>query len=402
MLADKFQYILSNYISPGKKVSNSTEVYSILVNEIPQEIKEFNPFRSTGYIVKGSMGQGNKTDYPWISILNRNITTSTKYGLYVVYLFKKDMSGFYLVLGQGITYFDEAYKRKKYEAARKVVEYFQERIDRRYFSKEKIDLVGTKKGSLGYGYEATTILSKYYASNNFHNNAILADLELMLSIYEEIYKNMDTDNYNDIIERIITFTKSNKDHLVDADTASKVIKEALEPIDGQPYDFSKQLIEVPPYVDRSTKYKEITNPLIRKTDYIKKAKKDAETGYLGEKLVIEYEKQRLINIGLGKYAEKIKWQSLKSDGFGYDVLSYDRIGLEVKPIYIEVKTTTNKVDCEFPVSKGEVDKSKELDYQYCIYRIYDVIKSPKFYRVFGKIENHFDLDPITFLAKYKG
>lgn len=171
---------------------------------------------------------------------------------------------------------------------------------------------------------------------------------------------------------------------------------------NQPYDFSKQLKEVQPYVDKSTKYKEITNPLIRKTDYIKKAKRDAETGYLGEKLVIEYEKQRLINMGLSDYADKVKWQSLKSDGFGYDVLSYDLIGLEVKPIYIEVKTTTNKVDCEFPVSKGEVDKSKELGKQFCLYRIYDVVKEPKFYRVFGKIEDHFLLDPITYLVKYKG
>lgn len=120
----------------------------------------------------------------------------------------------------------------------------------------------------------------------------------MLSIYDEIYKNMNTDNYNDIIDRIITYTKTNKEHLISADDASEIIKIALELIDGQPYDFSKQLKEVTPYADKSTKYKEITNPLIRKTDYIKKAKRDAETGYLGEKLVIEYEKQRLINMGL--------------------------------------------------------------------------------------------------------
>ena len=354
MLKNLFQDVLENYIAQGSRVSNISPIYQTLTREIPFAIKSVTPFRKD-LTVKGSMGQGNKTDYPWVSILNRNITSSTMYGLYIVYLFKKDMSGLYLTLAQGITYFENTFKRKKYEACKKVAEYFQDRINDQYFSKEPINLVDAKKGSLGYGYEISTIISKYYEYDKFTDKQLIEDYKRMLSIYDEIYKNMNTDNYNDIIDRIITFSKPKADHLVLADNAVEVIKIALEPVDGQPYDFSKQLKQVQPYVDKSTKYKEITNPLIRKIDYIKKAKRDAETGYLGEKLVIEYEKQRLINMGLSEYADKIKWQSLKSDGFGYDIISYDLIGLEIKPIYIEVKTTTNKVDCEFPVSKGEVD-----------------------------------------------
>ena len=401
MVEQLFQFVLDNYLTIDRVVSNSSNVYDALVNQIPYALRTILVGRKD-LVIKGSMGQGNKTDYPWVSILNRNITTSTKYGLYIVYLFKKDMSGFYLSLDQGITYFEETYKRNKYEACKKVTSYFQERINESYFSKEPIDLVGTKRGTLGYGYEVSTIISKYYETNKFSENEIVEDLKKMLIIYDEIYKNMDTNNYNEIIDRIITFTKSKRDHLIAADDASEILKDALEPIDGQPYDFSSQLKEVRPYVDKSTKYKEINNPLIKKTDYIKKAKRDAEIGYLGEQLVMEYEKQRLINMGFSDYAEKIKWQSLKSDGFGYDVLSYDLIGTEMKEIYIEVKTTTNKVDCEFPVTKGEVDKSNELKERYYLYRIYDVLKDPKFYRVPGKLEDHFILDPVTYLAKYKG
>ena len=119
--------------------------------------------------------------------------------------------------------------------------------------------------------------------------------------------------------------------------------------------------------------------------------------------MLEHEKQRLSNnVFLSEYADKVEHVSVKSDGYGYDIVSYDLFGLEVKKIFIEVKTTKNKVDIEFPVSKGEVDKSKELKNQYFIYRIYDVLKEPKFYRVSGSIEDHFSLDPITYLAKYKG
>ena len=36
--------------------------------------------------------------------MDKNITQSTQYGLYMVYLFKSDMTGFYLSLNQGITF----------------------------------------------------------------------------------------------------------------------------------------------------------------------------------------------------------------------------------------------------------------------------------------------------------
>ena len=402
MLNDSFQFVLDNYITQERKVSNASKLYDELVHSIPMFIRSVFPFRQD-LTIKGSMGQGNKTDYPWVSILNRNITTSTKYGLYIVFLFKKDMSGFYLALSQGITYFTSTFGKKKYEAAKKVAKYFKDRIDDEYFSKEMINLVETKKGELGYGYEQATILSKLYISNHFTEEELVRDYKRLLAIYDEIYRNMDTDSYNEIIDRIITYSKTQKEHLVLAEDAIENIREALTPIDGQPYDFSKQLKQVQPYVDMSTKYKEITNPLIKKTDYIKKAKRDAEIGYLGELFVLEYEKQRLTsNALLSKYADKIEHVSVKSDGYGYDIESYDLFGLEVKKIFIEVKTTSNKVDIEFPVSKAEVDKSEELKKQYFVYRVYDVLKEPKFYRVSGWIKDHFKLDEKTYLATYKG
>ena len=402
MLKELFQFVLDNYITEEKKVSSASALYRVLVAELPNAIGSIFPFR-TDLKFKGSMGQGNKTDYPWVSILNKNITTSTTTGLYIVYLFKKDMSGFYLTLDQGITYFNKAYGKKRHDSARKVVKYFQDHINDDYFSKELIKLGGTSKSTLGYGYEQTTILSKYYESNNFSEDELINDYKRMMQIYDEIYKNMDTDSYDEIIDRIINSTKTEKEHLDSVEDAINDIRKALTPIDGLPYDFSKQLRQVQPYVDKSSKYKEITNPIISKTDYIKKAKSDAEIGNLGELLVLEYERQRLSNNAfLSKYADKVVRVSVKSDGYGYDIVSYDLFGLEVKKIFIEVKTTKNRVDIEFPVSKGEVDKSKELKKQYFVYRVYDVLKDPKFYRVAGAIEEHFTLDPITYLAKYKG
>ena len=89
-MKESFQYILDTYSYLGSKVDKGTETYRELTHVLPEEIKKILKDRED-LIVKGSMGQGNRTDYPWISILNRNVTTSTQKGLYVVFLFKKDM-----------------------------------------------------------------------------------------------------------------------------------------------------------------------------------------------------------------------------------------------------------------------------------------------------------------------
>ena len=153
----------------------------------------------------------------------------------------------------------------------------------------------------------------------------------------------------------------------------------------------------------SKKYERITKPKTTKIDYINKARKDAEIGLLGEELVINYEKQRLIDLDLNEYAEKIRWISKESDSYGYDIESFeiDESG-KVYPIKIEVKTTASKADTEFFVTKNELEVSKEYKKSYFIYRVYDAKGLyPKFYRAAGCISDNFILDPVTYMVRYK-
>lgn len=53
--------------------------------------------------VKTSMGMGNWAVVPSIAFMDSRETTSTSDGVYVIVLFRGDMSGFYLTLNQGIT-----------------------------------------------------------------------------------------------------------------------------------------------------------------------------------------------------------------------------------------------------------------------------------------------------------
>ncbi len=125
---------------------------------------------------------------------------------------------------------------------------------------------------------------------------------------------------------------------------------------------------------------------------------------LGEKLVLEFEIDRLNRLGLEEYAKKIEHVSINNDVLGYDIKSFDIDGRGIHEIYIEVKTSATQKDVDFFVSKNEVIQSLKLEKDYWLYRVYDCSVSsnmPKFYRVQGAIENNFYLNPETYKATLK-
>lgn len=392
-----FQKVLDQYIDGSLKVDSTSEVYNTLIRQIPNELTKM--LNRKDFIIKGSMGQGNKTQYPWVAIMNRSLTNTTQKGLYIVYLFKKDMSGFYITLAQGITNFENLYKSKKYEYATKVAKYFKSQIENTSFTNSDI-VLGDGKHDLGYGYERTTVISKYYQSNNITNEVLIADLIELVQIYDFIVSHMETASYDQIIKNVIADEDTN---ILTAEEAIEKIKQTVDPDDEIPFGFVRTIEEVVPKVDRTNKFKRITNPKVSKIDYLKKAAKDIKNGLLGEQLVMNYEITKLTDLGLHEYVSKIKWASMESDTYGYDIESFDvdEYG-KVIPIKIEVKTTGSKVDTEFFVSKNEVETSKKYKKNYCVYRLYDVNSQyPKFYKAYGEVEDNFILDPVTFKARYK-
>ena len=56
------------------------------------------------YIIKGSIGQGNWANVPWVSIYDKRITTSAIEGVYIVYLLSEDGEILYLTLNQVLYY----------------------------------------------------------------------------------------------------------------------------------------------------------------------------------------------------------------------------------------------------------------------------------------------------------
>lgn len=102
-LFHKFQQLAKgyeNYIGNGLSDLNQDAVI-IFRDSIPNCLYNFFPKKN--YKIKGSLGQGRIARTPWIAIMNEAETDSTQRGIYLVFLFSKDLSKIYLTLNQGVT-----------------------------------------------------------------------------------------------------------------------------------------------------------------------------------------------------------------------------------------------------------------------------------------------------------
>ena len=89
------------FVFAEKTSDINDKVAQIIRVEIPSMLS--NILANHDYIVKGSIGVGRATKSPWIAILDRNITTTTREGVYIVFLFSSDYKHVYLTLNQGTT-----------------------------------------------------------------------------------------------------------------------------------------------------------------------------------------------------------------------------------------------------------------------------------------------------------
>lgn len=397
----RMNYLKQSTIS--KKVSTNDEYYDILVRHMPNIISGF--IQNPNIIIKPGIGQGFYADIPWICLLSNNlsISPSAQKGLYIVLLFNKTCDSVYLALSQGITNFKNM-KINTYQRnliIRRTVEYFQNELKDDFvkhhnFSFSPMNL-GDYISQLAKGYIQTTIISKEFKLNSFNENDFVNSLLLLVDEYDQIIDSIGNKSYDDVIQ------------LINPNDGIERIDEALENIDKvlkqnfvEMRDQKRKPIQVQKGSLRSKKYLSITAERItKKIDYIEQAKDNYQTGLKGEQIALEIERNRLLDLHLDPDLY-IKWCSIESDNFGYDIESVDFIDGQLKKIYIEVKSTKDIVDTTFYVSKNELQVSKEKDKQYRVFRVFDITSmNPKYYYVDGQFEENFFIDPYTYTAKYK-
>ncbi len=161
------------------------------------------------------------------------------------------------------------------------------------------------------------------------------------------------------------------------------------------FNFNKFIVE-PPKLNIASEPKAIyhRNPI--KVNYLEREQKNQKLGFLGEELVLEYEKWQLISLGMEKLADSVRWISKEDgDGAGFDILSRNLNGTDK---YIEVKTT--KLAKETPIffSKNELDFSVDHRNDFHLYRIFDFENKARMFTRNGALNEVCQPVPIS----YKG
>jgi len=106
-----------------------------------------------------------------------------------------------------------------------------------------------------------------------------------------------------------------------------------------------------------------------KPDYEMDARRAKMLGDRGEKIVMDLEIEKLNGYRRPDLADRVERVSLKSDAFGYDVLSFERDGTER---YIEVKATSAGVGkANFFLTDFELRKAAKLE-NYHLYIVFDI------------------------------
>jgi 5-methylcytosine-specific restriction protein B len=201
------KYILSNYKELQKEGFTGNYLNAIFNSKIPLVFtKEL--VLSNKYVVKAGCGKGNFAKIPWICILDKEITKRITEGYYVAILFSEDMSGFYITLNQGFTWFSNRFGEAK---GRKMAEYvsnqLREKLKLSY--DHTIDL--KSEYNLAKGYEATTIYSKYYSLSDIENSNVKEEINKFLGFLNQL-KVIISSNYLSFNEKTTLLNSNESDN----------------------------------------------------------------------------------------------------------------------------------------------------------------------------------------------
>jgi hypothetical protein len=197
-------------------------------------------------------------------------------------------------------------------------------------------------------------------------------------------------NYQKVLdETVIDFLKQN----LQLENSFKLFALTSLPAPQRSPSF-ESLLEAAPHHHPMVQDPEITSRSPVKVNYLEIEQANKLIGISGEKIALEYERWRLINLGKASLADHIEWVSqTQGDGVGFDILSRNENGTDR---FIEVKTT--KLTKEAPIffSKNEFDFSASNKSNYYLYRVFNLRDNPRLFIVNGSFNEFCNYQPVKF------
>ncbi|WP_434639537.1 DUF3578 domain-containing protein [Thermoanaerobacterium thermosaccharolyticum] len=178
-LKQLFEEVMNNYIvTKSSQPFKGNRMGGILRNEIPNAIQKFS-FIGGDFIVKGSCGQGNWAEIPWVAIMHKSVTKTTMEGVYIVYLFSSDMKRLYITLNQGCTKLKDEYgKATAIEKMMSVATSIRDKLNPKGWKTDDNISIGNEF------YEKGMIFYKLYEKDNIPSDEVLkSDLNDLINIY---------------------------------------------------------------------------------------------------------------------------------------------------------------------------------------------------------------------------
>jgi hypothetical protein len=306
--------------------------------------------------VKGSTGATNITAAPWIALFDRRLTTTATEEYYVVYLFSTDISTVTLCLAFGTTQFEKQFggPSKSFPRMRAATVRLQEAFRHlipAYLKQGSIDLAAEPGQRLHYAYQQSAILSypPYRIDALPEESQLVNDLQALVHLYTEIV----SDPLEATVERLLEAV---------VNPATKV--EAIEVRDFKTRP-RRKIRDSSSFTGQARRY----SPVSRKV------------GDAGERVVMRYERERLLKIGRQDLADRVRWHAQELEFPGWDITSFDDNG---NMCFIEVKSSIGKAVSGITVTVNEWQAACDSRWRdrYFIYIVSDALSAaPKIERL---------------------
>lgn len=180
------------------------------------------------------------------------------------------------------------------------------------------------------------------------------------------------------------------------DVALSAVERPAAPVDY--VDFARVVSKAP---QREIVVREASPAYLRapvKRDYFAREAQNRSLGQAGEVFALDFERWRLVQLGAGQLAEKVKHAAAdEGDGLGYDIRSFEPDGRER---FIEVKTTAFGERTPFFVSANEARFARDHADRFHLYRLFEFRATPRMFELAGPIEQHCMLDPVSYRASF--
>lgn len=198
-LRESLLFVLENYAKAKNELFQENRVAKFIRDDLTEAINGHAREAPMGslFLAEGSPGRGNWAAVPWCAVFHRLVTESAQEGYYVVYLMKCDASGVFLSLNQGVTTIQRQYKSNANEALRIRAEDFRARLGAACegLHQGDIDLAAPGKMGLATGYQAGSVVDKFYPAQSIPSeDELRRDLHQFLDLYVRLELSMSSNS----------------------------------------------------------------------------------------------------------------------------------------------------------------------------------------------------------------